>query len=48
MANFLFDSKEKAKKNLEDDFQMNCDINDDLSGLEKIKNKRKLDSTVNV
>jgi hypothetical protein len=48
MANFLFDSKEKEKKNLEDDFRMNCDINDDMNELEKIKNKRKLDSKVNV
>jgi len=44
MANFKFISKKKPNKNLEDDFQMNCEIND--NGIEKINKKRKLDSKV--
>jgi hypothetical protein len=48
MANFKFISKKKIKKNLEDDFKMNCDIKDDLNGLEKVNNKRKLDTKVTV
>ena len=46
MANFKFVSKKKIKKNLEDDFKMNCDIKDDLNDMERVNNKRKLDTKV--